>query len=410
MNAKQNCPEVSVSNDQAGAALSLEHSSRDPSDGTTKTRIVRVVLAVENSLARFQMKARLERILPEICSKNGFPSATLMVLPQESGSSDSTLQAVERQLSDPASLVVLVGDWLVTGEHPLRLHPALARWLPAFRDRLLALIAITCYPRRVADVDRVISHRASDDQIAEAMDLVLQRMDYICPPERKAELDSRNLTVRPLRAGNATEFKEYFQMRHRVYRVMGYLEADVESASSRLEMNEADLHALHIGAFYRVRYQQVLVGCARVVLSSGADQGLRHLCEQLASADPVISRRLNTADGLNLPIFQSHRGMNHIMRQVYRENQLCGELSRVVVGRDFRGAGIAKLLVDSGVRRAAQAGARRLFLECLEAHAPLYQRFGFKRLDGMVGPVVNVGRTMIAMELNAPQMDASAGS
>jgi len=88
------------------------------------------------------------------------------------------------------------------------------------------------------------------------------------------------------------------------------------------------------------------------------------------------------------------------MTEILKKDQVCGELSRVIVDLEYRGNGISRRLVDLAVQTAARAGVNRLFLECLPSHEQIYERHGFRKLDGIKGTVIDVRRTMIAMELN----------
>ena len=93
------------------------------------------------------------------------------------------------------------------------------------------------------------------------------------------------------------------------------------------------------------------------------------------------------------------------MKDITRKRQKCGELSRVIVDRSFRGAGISGRLITEALERAVGKGINPIFLECLKKHEQIYEKHGFKRLDGVEASVIDVKRTMIAMEL---QPEASA--
>src|SRR5262249_31283703 len=155
-----------------------------------------------------------------------------------------------------------------------------------------------------------------------------------------------------------------FKLRHRIYKIMGYLDEEAEQNRSQLEINEADTHALHVGAFYKKdQFQEVLVGTARVTTNTEQEERLRELIEKVASGDPAVRQRLDNPYGLSLPIFQSHKAMNPIIGEVFRGDQICGELSRVTVERAYRGSGISRKLIDTALGEATRRNVKRVFLE-----------------------------------------------
>ena len=113
----------------------------------------------------------------------------------------------------------------------------------------------------------------------------------------------------------------------------------------------------------------------------------------------MAKQRLGEAYALGLPIFHTYRQMTPIMGEIFRKGQKCGELSRVIVDRAFRGSGISNRLISEALDRAVGRGVTRIFLECLKIHEPLYEKHGFRRMSGFEASVIDVKRTMIAMEL-----------
>jgi hypothetical protein len=55
-------------------------------------------------------------------------------------------------------------------------------------------------------------------------------------------------------------------------------------------------------------------------------------------------------------------------------------MSRVVVGEDFRGLGISRLLVRACVSAAIDLQHRFVVLECIPQHVPLYEKVGFEKI------------------------------
>lgn len=89
--------------------------------------------------------------------------------------------------------------------------------------------------------------------------------DRICIRELKAEDD----------------FRQYFALRYRVWKQMGYLPPEQDCAESQWELNFTDRTAYPLGAFTR---EGELISCARLVLPLGQDSHHLRLIESLVSA------------------------------------------------------------------------------------------------------------------------------
>jgi len=268
-----------------------------------------------------------------------------------------------------------------------------------FAHHLLGTIAIRPSRERVTDIDRIIKPDVTHADLINAMALLIARLEYLTAPTERPDIDPHSIILRLLRNDNEREFREYFRLRHRVYAQMGYLDEEMEASPSKLEMNEADTHSIHLGAFCQSRCGEVLIGSARVATNDEVDSELVELFEKIAENDRVSKRRLNDAYPLSLAIFQTHKTMAGRLIDIIRNRQKCGELSRVIVDRSFRGAGISDRLITAALERAVGKGINPIFLECLKIHEQIYEKHGFKRLDGVEASVIDVKRTMIAMEL-----------
>jgi len=270
-----------------------------------------------------------------------------------------------------------------------------------FAKHALGTVAILQSSGRVMDIDRTIRSDVGRDELTRVMVLLIGRLEYLTAPKCGRQVDPDDIVIRQLRSDNETQFREYFKLRHRVYSRMGYLDAAVENSPSGLEMTEVDVRSIHFGAFYH----EALIGSARVVTNDNADDTLIDLFESIASQDPVARQHLRKAYQFVLPIFESHRGMTGPMIEIIEAGQKCGELSRVIVDRAYRGKGISGQLIEVAKERAVRRGLQRVFLECLKVHEPLYQKHGFKCIDGIEGKVIDVERTMIAMELQSDEIE-----
>ena len=306
--------------------------------------------------------------------------------------------------------VILISDSLVESVADIS---ATESWLPSNWGKEIAdaigpcgvTIAIMDNPRRVRDIDRSVGHNLGRDELLAALQLAADKLTYMSRPEKRDY--PAPFEVRLIRKQH--ELLEYFRLRHRIYRVMGYLRDEIENAPSQLEIDWCDSIALHCGAYERLPGgRDKLVGTARVVIASSATPQkhasqialYKQWTERLAAGDPVLKKALQSQVlELELPIFHSQANLSGIFRQIVQSDEICGELSRVIVAEDYRGAGLSRKLVQFALDEAARSGISRLFLECLDVHVELYGKFGFRQLKGSQGAVIGVNKTMQAMEL-----------
>jgi GNAT superfamily N-acetyltransferase len=268
-----------------------------------------------------------------------------------------------------------------------------------------ATVAIMRYPRRLNNIDRVIDPLAEPEKLLETLKLVVDRLAYTALPEKRSLAEP--LEVRLIRRQH--ELLNYFKLRHRIYKIMGYLTEEIEHAPSQMEIGWCDTIALHIGGYKKVKQgQEILVGTARVVVGTVAEPSKRppllasyeRWVRALASSDPVLRQELlRGVLPFQLPIFQSMK-LHDVLREATKSGEVCGELSRVIVTEDYRGVGLSRRLVESALEEAAKVGVGRVFLECLDIHEKMYNKLGFKRVEGVSGTVLAVKQTMIAMELS----------
>jgi GNAT superfamily N-acetyltransferase len=317
---------------------------------------------------------------------------------------DEVLQLLHRHFDGSfTNPVILISDLLAEthGSFPNE-DPGPTQWakeiLHEFDDCLLGTIAIMDKDRRVPDIDRAVRQTFDAEALLNTFTLVADKLTYITRPDRSVPAGGiGSVAVRQIK--NPGELQTYFELRYRVYRLMGYLDEQVESADSAMEIDAGDTHALPIGAFATEGAREKLVGTARMVSLEPMDNRYDSWTRSLAETDPVLKRQIYSFDQLRLPIFQSQK-LSDTLVDVLTKDLNCGELSRVIVSEDYRGRGISELLVWFAVLQAAQKNVSRLFLECLPIHEPLYEKFGFQRMAGVAGRVIGVGKTMIAMELS----------
>jgi GNAT superfamily N-acetyltransferase len=385
-------PELTLS---AAANFTSERAS---ATGTTvgakqssSAKAVTIALAISQRTTRQYIAQMLDESDADIRAKT---SAELPGVVDVYGDQAKVLDWLQGYFSEPTSRpLILISDLLKEPADPI--DGFLTRECQKrFAEHALGTIAIQQSRERLTDIDRTILPDVTRDDLAHAMVMLLGRLEYLGAPVPRQAVDPQSIVIRPLRSDNEAEFRSYFQLRHRVYSQMGYLD-DFTERFSKLEMNEADVHSIHLAAYCRSGCRESLIGTARV------DPVLVDLFEIIADRDPVASQRLREAYQLGLPIFHTYKRMTPIIGEIFRKGQKCGELSRVIVDPAFRGIGISNLLVSEALERAVGRGVARIFLECLKIHEPLYEKHGFRRMSGFEASVIDVKRTMIAMELQA---------
>jgi predicted GNAT family N-acyltransferase len=364
---------------------------------------IAVALAVSESQTRQHIERILEEADLDIREKTSVDRISVSVV---GGDETEVLACLQGHFAEGNSKpLILISDLLKPPSESI--EGFLTRECQArFAQHALGTIAIRPSRERVTDIDRIIKPDVTCEDLMRALVLLIGRLEYLTAPIARPKFDLDSIILRPLRSDNEREFREYFRLRHRVYAQMGYLDEATEASSSKLEMNEADTHSIHLGAFWRSGFGEVLIGSARVATNGEADPMLVELFARIAETDPVSKHRLNDAYPLSLPIFQTHKTLAGRMMEILRNRKKCGELSRVIVDRSFRGAGISGRLITEALETAVGKGINPIFLECLKIHEQIYEKHGFKRLDGVEASVIDVKRTMIAMELQ-PQAIAT---
>lgn len=363
---------------------------------------VEVVLAISEPQTRQHIDRILKEADPDIRAKTSVGRISFSVIGADQ---TEVLARLQEYFAKPDSRpLILISDLLKAPSEST--EECLTRKFQArFAHHALGTIAIQSSPGRVTDIDRIIKPDVTRADLVNAVTPLIARLEYLTAPTARPEIDPNSIIVRPLRSDNEREFREYFEIRHRVYAQMGYLDEEM-ARESKLEMNEADTHSIHVGAFCRSQCGERLIGSARMATNGEAVPMLVELFEGIAEKDAVAKRRLKDPYLFSLAIFQTHKTLEGRMINVYKNRQKCGELSRVIVDRSYRGAGISGRLITEALERAVGKGINPIFLECLKIHEQIYEKHGFKRLDGVEASVIDVKRTMIAMELQ-PQAIAT---
>ena len=263
-----------------------------------------------------------------------------------------------------------------------------------FAERLYATVAVMDRPMRILDIDRCVRRSCSRQELFEALQLCQDRLDYLRRPERR----SASLPIRVRILEYDFELMDYFRLRHRVYTPMSYLDEAIEEVPSGLEIDWFDTRSVHVGAFAAAQGHEELVGTARLITTEPLRPDQAEMTLALARTDPILDDRIRCgAVQALLPVFQSQGELVSHLDKAVEDNLLIGEVSRVIVAPEYRGAGISRQLTDFVVELAKRYGVFELFLECLPIHEALYRGAGFHVLPHVAGKVYSVNKTMCVM-------------
>jgi predicted GNAT family N-acyltransferase len=290
---------------------------------------------------------------------------------------------------------ILVSDGFHVEAMPEDHATPAARDLAAeFADYAYATIAIVERPDKLEDIDRTVARNCTLAEFRAALHLCFVKLAYLSPPNPR-KLSCR-VDIRTIE--NQADLYKCFEMRKKIYTPMAYLNPAVEQLRSRMEIDWFDTRSTHVGAFAECNGYEELVGVARLITTEPLRRDHAAWTLELAATDPALNSLVTQGAVLALlPVIQSHRTLEEYLQQAFREDFLIGELSRVIVDLNYRGAGISHRLVTHALKVAADAEVRHLFLECLPIHECLYAKSGFQKLPGVEGTVYMVDRTMIVM-------------
>jgi N-acetylglutamate synthase-like GNAT family acetyltransferase len=206
-------------------------------------------------------------------------------------------------------------------------------------------------------------------------------------------------TVRPLET--ADQFRDYFRLRYRVWKGLGYLTDEMDCAGAEIELNYSDRTAIPFGAFDS---RGGLVGCARLVQGFGMESPHHVRLIKALIADSNLSslaRCFEYPAGLIHPfdVLEAFPNFVHYYRRLVLEGVLKAEVSRVIIDPAHQHHGLGEVLVDSLVSYANSMGLTTLFLACQEKHEKFYERSGFRRIpDVKASHFINIDAPSIAME------------
>jgi N-acyl-L-homoserine lactone synthetase len=265
---------------------------------------------------------------------------------------------------------------------------------------LCGLIALlNDQPHRVSDIDAVLK---IDDVTPESLKRKLLQVAtrlWLKSPVGAVSSMANHDAIRVHRVQSAAELKECFRLRHRVYDTLGYLEESVSRSASGIDMDSFDTKAIHFAA---VDYQsheflgtarlvttvpqrigQTVIGDPWRVIRDHADWAKAIARQALVEEDHVFHEKINQSTELPFPIlFNSDFGTKYRAFMNQHPPALGGEVSRVIVSPLHRGLGISALLMRSVISAAFHLKKKFILLECVPAHAKMYEKYGFRLIDG----------------------------
>ncbi len=224
-----------------------------------------------------------------------------------------------------------------------------------------------------------------------------------------------------IRVGLATQLKSLvsaFHLRHRVYKTLGYLDERMAEDPGALELDQFDTGALH---FVAVDSREGVVGTARLITdvsqagSSFVPSLARIMKRQIGSITHIAESeplgddtsvalrrdRIRNRPFTPFPILENSDFGDRWPEFLHQYSAAdCGELSRLVVAPRYRGLGVAAMLIRAVIAFAADMQKRYLILECVPQHVHMYERFGFRTLEGHHCRAQDVDQIAIGMALD----------
>lgn len=180
------------------------------------------------------------------------------------------------------------------------------------------------------------------------------------------------------------DFQQYFRLRYKVWKQMGYLPTHRDCLQSQIELDFTDRTALPIGAFMA---DGTLIGCARLVFPLGQEVHYVSLIRELVveQGSTLLLENLKYPERLIHPfdLLESFKGFWEYYARLVRQGARKAEVSRVIVAPEQRNHGLGEVLVDSLISIAYQHHLQVLFLACHRRHRGFYERCGFRVLDGL---------------------------
>jgi predicted GNAT family N-acyltransferase len=264
---------------------------------------------------------------------------------------------------------------------------------------LCGLIALlNDQPHRISDIDAVLKiDEVTPELLKQKLVQVSTRLWLKSPVGASSIANQDAFRVQCVQS--AAELKECFKLRHRVYDELGYLEEPVSRSSSAIDMDSFDTKAIHFAAVDHRSGE--FVGTARLVTTvpqhmgqtvigdpwrvfrnhAGWAQGIAR--QALVKEDRIFHEKIHQSTELPFPIlFNSGFGTKYRAFMNQYPPALGGEVSRVIVSPLHRGLSISALLMRAVISAAFHLKKKFLLLECVPVHAKMYEKYGFRLIEG----------------------------
>ena len=382
--------------------------------------LVRLLVSIADAATAERVRRMRERLLrdqPVYDSKQTFCFSWQEAAPSSLGATVSEILE-----SSPEHLIVVVSDSLTERGRDERPVPgkltAMIRERFLEQPKLCGLVALFEGPsRRTADIERVVDRRTLTD--SRVQDAILRTADALrlkAPPGPTADLaDNEAIVVRLAR--DERDMRACMKLRFDVYDRLFYLEERISDCPARLDMDLYDKRAIHflaessltgdvIGTVRLVLPRLLLPGQRNSVIGSPAPataERQARLCQKIADdearlGNSALADKLGEASFAALPILQSN-DFREKTGQMLAQANLQAELSRLIVQPRYRGLGVSRLLIRVVVAAALDIERDIILLECVPAHAAMYNKHGFQRMQGHHGRVQDLDQLAVAMSL-----------
>jgi predicted GNAT family N-acyltransferase len=283
---------------------------------------------------------------------------------------------------------------------------------------LCGLIALmNDQPHRITDIDAVLK---IDDVTPETLKRKLMQVAtrlWLKSPVAGPSIMTNRDAIRVHRVQSEAQLKECFRLRHRVYDALGYLEEPVSRSASKIDVDSFDTKAIHFAAVdYRSgdfvgtarlvttvpRYMgQTVIGDPWRVIRDHADWAKAIARQALVKEDRVFREKINQCINLPFPILlNSDFGTKYRKLMEQQPPAFGGEVSRVIVSPFYRGLGISALLMRAVISTAFHLQKKFLLLECVPAHARMYEKYGFRLIEGHHCRAQDLDQIAVGMSLS----------
>lgn len=222
--------------------------------------------------------------------------------------------------------------------------------------------------------------------------LLRAKPQIVHPDDLEIALDKAILRLKMRHAGLTCQeipesgLEEYFRLRYRVYKPLGYIRKDYDATTAQMELNYSDRWALPLGIYSG----DALIACARLVSGFGELNDYMQYIDRVVQTQQDstlrIAAQVPLTQEFTYDVLEEFPGLVGYYRQLVRGKVQKVELSRVIVDPACQGCGLGEVLVDTSLALAKSKHLSLMFLACLEKHKQFYERSGFKAIQGLESP------------------------